>query len=559
MTKVRREISVARRRLTIQKGLQWLPWSILISFSVAFVALLIPKLTYLPFTFESWSQVWLAGAAGCSIGIPTCLALLSRPSLQSAAVEVDKRFGLQERLSSLLMLPKESPPSEAASALQLDAEAKIDRIDVRDGFPLRFSRVFPWVVLPVLACATLYWVPDAELPRIALSEDTIQRIHNAKQRTKPILSQVKALRETSEGLKKLEQRIEELQNKKEMQPKELLSDFNAIKKELEQRKDSLHGQDELKKAMESLKELEKGPGEKFGESMKAGDLSKASAELQDIQKQLAEGNMSKEQMEQFSKQLAQLDQAIKDKLDQQREKLQQLKDELSKAESSGDIEQAAALRKQIEQAENAIQRSAQASQAAQSLANAAKAMQNGDSQAAQQALSDLQKEIESMAASDAAMQELEQMMQSIENAKQASNCRACQGGGCSACQNSASNSSSGNRSGSQSGNRPGEQSPVQSTASGSGEGIGKGSSINPPGEEIETSPYDSRVTGQNRNLEQQFGGKVRGVNRPGMSLEEARAIIDNAAPEDPDAAEGIPLPRAEREQQREYFERLRSQ
>lgn len=570
MNKVPNEVIIARRRLCVAAGLRALPWVLVLCFSVCFLALLIPKITYLPYTYASWSRLWFMGAACAAMVLTIVVAVVRRPSLSVAALEVDKRYQLQERLSSLLALPEAERETAAAMALQRDTQLKLDRLDVRDKFPMQMSKNTPWVLLPLILCIGLSWVPDVSQASLAaLSPEAKQRLENVKQRTAPILTQVKTLREeidkqelkeVSEDLKKIERRLEEMQNKQNLEPKEMLSDFNAIKKEIEERKETLKSTEDLKKAMADLESLEKGPGEKMANALKNGEIEDAKAELQKLKDELKKGSLSDDDKKQLAKQLEQIHSAIEQKVHEQQNKVEELKKELEKAEASGDIEQAASLRKQVEQAENALQKAKNAAASSKSMADAASALRNGDASSAQASLDDLEKALDGMAASDAAMQELENVLDDLQNAKQSANCQSCSGGGCSKC-NGGSGSGKGSkqaRQGTSSKAATGSKSSQAVKGAGKGPGQGDGSATADPADEIETSEYDDRVDGFNRNTEQRFGGKVRGPNRPGMTLEEAREAISNSTPEDPEAAENIPLPRAEREQQKEYFERLRN-
>jgi hypothetical protein len=87
-------------------------------------------------------------------------------------------------------------------------------------------------------------------------------------------------------------------------------------------------------------------------------------------------------------------------------------------------------------------------------------------------------------------------------------------------------------------------------------GKGKGQA---EGEEVETNTdaYDSQIRDQMRNGESILAGKAIGPNRKGISREKAKEIVMAAEADDPNAIENIALPKAQRDQQKEYFESLR--
>jgi hypothetical protein len=479
-------------------------------------------------------------AALLSIGI----AFLYRPSRMGSAIELDRRFGLRERISSAYQLDAETRETAIGEALVQDAILKADRIDVRDHFPVKPAPQTPWVLLPLLSCVALFWVPDAELPIIAkLPGNTSERLNNIKNQTKPILAQIKKQREALEerGLqdaadefKKLEKKLEELQKSSTLDSKKLLSDFNEIKKEMEQRKESLGGTDSLKKAMDNLKNIDKGPADKMADALKDGDMDKAGKELDKLLEQMKSGSLSDAQKQQLAKQLDQIQKAIEKSQDQQKQAIEELKKELAKAEKSGDAEAAAKLQKKLD----AMQASASKGKAAEmvkaQLQKAQKAMEQGNDADAQQAMEELQAELAQLAEDQESLAEMEELMDSLQDAKKSSTCSECNGNGCAACKSD-------------------KEGKPNKNAKGEGRGAGDREEA-----EDKVKYFDSQVREQMRKGETVFGGKVGGPNRKGVTKEEVREAVLSASPDDPDAIENMSLPKAQRDQQRDYFNSLRT-
>jgi tetratricopeptide (TPR) repeat protein len=549
MDKIFKQVSKARRYLWLQKALAILPGWLLLSFSIAFVALLIPKLWYVPYTFESWGRNGLLAATAAALVGTLAHAWTLRPSLRSSAIELDRRFQLRERISSAFDLTPDAQQTPIGTALLHDAIRQVERIDIRDQFPIRPNTATPWVLLPILSCIALFWVPDAgQAAENALLLASKERIQNVKAQTKPVLEQVKKLRndleekglqEAADEFKKLEKKLEDLQKSDKADVKKLLADFNEIKREMEQRKESLGSSDTLKKAMENLKKLDQGPADKMADSLQKGDFKQAEKELEKMLDQLKSGKLSEQQKEQLAKQLDQMEKALQKAAQEQREAVEQLKKELEKAEKSGDLEKTGQLRKKLEQAEKSLSKCEQCQSMSEQLAKASQAMKDGNMQEAQQAMEEMMDQLEQMSLDSEALAELQEMMDEMQNAKNSSNCKSCSGEGCAECN------------GQGKGKKDGES---RFSKNSKGEGKGEGDRGE---EEDATKDFDSQVREQMRKGETVFGGKVGGPNRKGISKEEAREAILNAAPEDPDAIESLVLPKAQREQQREYFERLR--
>src|SRR5207248_11484683 len=67
------------------------------------------------------------------------LACLAAPSRLAAALALDERFGLKERVTTSLSLPPEQEDSPAAQALRADVNRRVAGLDVRARFPVRLS------------------------------------------------------------------------------------------------------------------------------------------------------------------------------------------------------------------------------------------------------------------------------------------------------------------------------------------------------------------------------------------------------------------------------------
>ena len=89
---------------------------------------------------------------------------------------------------------------------------------------------------------------------------------------------------------------------------------------------------------------------------------------------------------------------------------------------------------------------------------------------------------------------------------------------------------------------------------GEGEGTGEGDRDE---KEAGFKEYDAQVRDKMRKGEMVPGQKIGGKNRKGLTREEVRDAVKSATPDDPDAIENIELPKAQRDQLREYFDSLR--
>jgi hypothetical protein len=443
MQTIRNQVQKAWRRLWLQNFVSAFGWALLACFSACFIALLLPKLVYLPYTFASWSRIWMIGSGVAAIVASLLYASWKRPTELRAAIELDRRFDLRERASSALALPKEDRESAAGIALLQDAQNKLERIDIRDEFPVRPAPQLAWTMLPLAACIALFWVADASLPDgVSLPKSASENIVNVKNSTAPLLTAVQKKREEAESLgdqesaeqfKKLEEKIRDLQNNSEADQKKVIADLNEIKKGLQQKRDALGNADQMKKTMESLKELDKGPAEKMVKALQEGDIDQAEKELSKMLDALKSDNLDEQQSKQLQKQLEQMQKAMSDAQNKREQLKQDTQRELDKAEKEGNTEKIANLRKKLEQMEKSESQCKAGEKLAQQMAKAQKALQEGNKEGAAEALEEMQGQLEEMLQDEAASDELQEMLDQLEDAKNASKCDECKGAGCKAC------------------------------------------------------------------------------------------------------------------------------
>ena len=151
MDNLLKEIRRVQRRLAFQRFLGVLGWCWFASLLAA--AVVIGAARFYPLGIVDWQ--WLAGflAAGLVAAIGwTFLAIT--PTLQ-AALEIDHRFGLKERVSSTLAMHAADRETVAGQALIADADARVRRIAVLEKFPVRPPRHLLLPLLPALLLAVV--------------------------------------------------------------------------------------------------------------------------------------------------------------------------------------------------------------------------------------------------------------------------------------------------------------------------------------------------------------------------------------------------------------------
>jgi len=541
MDQIYKQSRIALRRLVSERFLKFLPRALSIVLGIAFIGVMLPKWMHLPVDPTIWYASWIGGAVLVGVITSLSMTLVGRPTLTDAATEIDRRFGLRERLSSAMWLTPEDQETELGAALAADANRRAAGLDVRDQFQWGFTNRLWLPVIPALLTALFWLVPDrVAAPVLATAEQA--SLTQVKNSTKPLIEQIKKKRELAEkqGLnaaadmfKKLESELADLQKDTKLDTKQTLAKLNDIKEQLAERKKELGSSEALKKNLQNLEKFEAGPAEKLGDALKQGDFDKAEQALEKLLEKMRDGEMTKEDMAKLEKQLEQLEKAMSEAARAQEQAKQALKEQIKQAEAAGDMQKAAQLQRKLEQAEAQAANTAQMQQMAEMLQQAQQAMKNGDSKGAQEALEQMASQLSQMNLSDSELQDLDELMDSLSQSKSQMMCKQCTGDGCSSCM----------------GTMPG-----QFPNRGMGEGAGAGER---PEEETDVDFFDSQVRDQMKLGETINGGKVGGDNRKGVTKVEVQEAVLTSMAEEPEPLDDTPLPKAQREHARGYFNSIR--
>ncbi len=549
MDLIQRQIKRAHRRLTTQLFLKHLTIAIVIALAIALIGIVVPKLWYVSVEKETWVASWIGSCLGAAFLFAALMTWLRRPPRLTAAVEVDRRFGLKERLSSALNLNSQDVASPVGSALLQDATQRAERIDVRDKFSWGFSRQQLWILIPASLAIGAWFIPDAEkrLPKQSIAANV--QLNQIKNATQPLVEQIRKKREEAEkaGLedavemyKQVESELDKLQKDGKLDAKKALAKLNDLKKEMQERRNELGTGESLKKNLEGLKNFDKGPAEKFADSLEEGNFEQASEELEKMIEKLEKGEMTPEMKEQLAKQAESLEKALEDAVANHEKNKKDLEEQISKAEQSGDVQKAAQLRKDLEKMQSKDSQMGELGEMADELDKLESALKSGDAKAAKEALEELKSQVEKMELSKEESEELEEMMDELDSSKSSMNCKKCGGKGCKDCKGA--------------GTKKGGQGRGQGNGDGMGEGQGFGDR---PEDETDTNFFDSQVRADVKEGETIFAGKIDGSNKKGITKEAMKEAVLTSQADDAESLENVVLPKAQRDQTREYFDKMR--
>jgi hypothetical protein len=536
--------------------------TLFVALIVATVALAVPafypiEIDGWKFDSQTWNLAWLSGSVSLAVLSSLVYAILAAPPLPRVALEVDRRFGLKERLSSSLSMTAIDRESEFGHALLRDAEHSADEIRVADRFPLRPRRVgwLPLAIIPILAVVIALAEPaqrDAGQPESDIDPAVVAQVKKASLQLKKRIEQqkrkadAKGLKDARDLFEKLEADLNKITEKKDIDRKEAMIALNDLKKQLEERREQLGSSDQLKKAMSQMKSLQAGPAEEVSKSIAKGDFGKAQQVMKDLANKLKKGELSDREKQQLKKQIEQIKEQLEKAAQAQKQKQDQLKQQIEQAKREGRMQDAAKMQQQLnEMQQQSQQQMQQMQQMADQLGQAAQAMQNGDSQQAADALQNMADQLGDMQQEMSELKDLESALNDLSQSKEQMRCQSCGGGGCKQCQGQGSGLGQPGQ-GKGSGDKPGD---------GLGEGAGQGDR---PEEETDTNTYETQVRGKVRKGKAVIAGFADGPNRKGISREDVQRAIDNSFSEESDPLENQQLPRTEADHARDYFNKLRA-
>jgi hypothetical protein len=542
MDVLKQQVRRARRRLAFQRFLAVLSWSWFAWLLAAAVVVTVDK--FKPLGVLEW--VWPAIGIGAGFLTAIIWSLITRRSELEAAIEIDRRFGLKERVSSTYALDPDQLGSSAGRALVDDAVKRVERLHVADQFRVRLGR---WSWLPVLPAVAVFLIALFLQP--AVTQNTAGGSVATKAERKQVKASVDPLRKKSlerrkeardkgllaaeELFAKLEQGAKELTKGDMTDKKQALVELNDLAKDLEKRREQLGAAEKMQEQFKQLKDLDKGPADKMADALKNGDFQVAMKELNQLRDKLENGKLDAEAKAALEKQLKQMEDKLRKMADAHDKAMQSMKKQIEELKKKGQAQQAKELEEKLAQMQQQTSQMKLAKQMADQLGQCSKCMQQGDKAGAAQAMSKLQEQLAELQQQADEMAMLEDAMSELEMAKDAMNCKECNGEGCQACMGMGAN-----RFG-----RPGMA-------------LGKGRGQGPrPEEKTDSKFYDTKVkqqTGKGAALVVDF---VDGPNMKGQVQQQIQTEFESMKAEETDPLTGQQLPRAYREHTQKYFDTLR--
>ncbi len=276
-------------------------------------------------------------------GLALLQSCLGYPSVVAAALAVDERFDLRERVTTLLTLPGPQVDTPAGEALKVDAEQRLKTVNVAEKFPI----YLPWstALLPVctavLAVVAFFLAPQlgpgshqagpSDPAKLAQAQEIKEQLDKLKKEQQPKKSEDLP---KSDQLKDIEAAWDKLVQKP-LDPKddekirERIQEMRTLEEKMKERIQDLKGlaqkNQDLKKTLEKLasrqadaqkKRPQDGPAKDLQDALQKGQFDKAKKEIERLAQKLQEEKLSKKEKEQLAQQLQDLHDQLQRLMDQ---------------------------------------------------------------------------------------------------------------------------------------------------------------------------------------------------------------------------------------------------
>jgi hypothetical protein len=548
MDQIRKQVSRARRRLWVELLLNRLIRCWFVTLLAAVVAIAVPKIVAIENLPAAWSAWWLGGAMGLGLAVALVWTWVRGRSELEAAMEIDRRFELKERIASSLSLPPEAAETPAGQALLNDALRAINRLEIDERFRIHVGRM-AWLPLGPALLAVLFitlWGNKEAQSSANPTGQTLSKeaLENSTQASRKKIDEIrkeaakKGLKDAEDLLLQVDKKVEHLA-KSETDKKQALVKLNDLAKELNEKRDKLGGDNELKKQLAGMKDFSKGPADKMVDAMKNGNWDKARQEMQKLSEQIKSGKLNEAGKKELQKQIEQLKQKLEQASAERKQAIDELKKQVAEQKKQGNLAEAGKLQQKLDQLQKQQKKDKQLGQMAKQLAEAQQAMQQGDKQAAAKAMDQMAQQLQDMQKDMKEGEMLEMAMDQLEMAKNQMDCPECNGKGCDKCQGN------------------GDTMSDKMGKGGDGLGYAKGGFGKRPEEKNDVNFRDSQVKQNPGKGAAVIAGEADGPNMRGnvaQSVQQEMAA-KGAEPADPLVIEQ--LPKTQRENAEDYFNHLR--
>jgi hypothetical protein len=322
VAELERKVRQVRGRLLLFRFCDSLVAALLVAALLCVLVLIVSRLTtaFAP----QWLLLTMAGLFVAAIAVAGMTTIARRTSMLEAAVVIDDRLGLRERLSSALLLKGHEDPNGAIQALERDAQRYAANVRPGQDFRYKAPRTLPHLFWPVMAGVLVYmFMPQMDLFATTPGDDEkeesrfegdekLRQQESQELRELAKETEAKAEELEDEALGQFARDLERLADDLEMG----LKDRKATIAELSRMEDEVRMQRrDMARSMEPFRQISglsrSQQTRELRQSLKDQDFSAAAQMLQDMAMEALQ-QKSPEELEQLAQELQQLAQELKD-------------------------------------------------------------------------------------------------------------------------------------------------------------------------------------------------------------------------------------------------------
>lgn len=351
LSTVERQVRRASRRLFVQALLNSLVWCWAGALAAAVGWFLLEPLL-LPGADGALRWFVAAGCFATGTVVAVLLTCQMAPSRLDAALALDARFGLKERVTTSLSLTPDLVGTPAGAALLADTDRRIASLDVAERFPVGLSWTAALVPAAAAALALVAFLYEPGTGRAHTSQPPKQLTLNPAEiqekldrLKKPLvpawpedLPKSKELKELEDEWKKLLERPLDPTDKEQV--RERVQEMRKIEEKMRDRIADLKDKaDRNKDIKDRLKELNRdpkakrdGPAKDFEDALAKGQMDKAMDELEKLRRKLEDKKLDPDERKALEDQLRDLERQLRRLAD-----MDDLKEKLKQALDKGEL------------------------------------------------------------------------------------------------------------------------------------------------------------------------------------------------------------------------------
>ncbi|MFL5242007.1 MAG: hypothetical protein ACJ8FY_07855 [Gemmataceae bacterium] len=350
-----RQLACARRRLLLQTALDYAAWCCTGGLVLAIVWFLAGP--YVLETSADWRRWAAAGgliAMGGTFGV--AFAWVRRPAAVSAALALDERFGLKERVTTSLLLSASQATTPAGQALLADVNERVRGLDVASRFPIRVGWNTGLILVGAIALVlvALFYEPTIRNTNSKTNGDLLlapetkadvdkefqQLAKNEKLKKPDPVAKNDKVQEIDDDLEKLLNQPRDNKDQVKDRIRDLTEIEDKIKDDQKATEDKAAAIKEQLKQMDRLRKKDKKSDDDrngLEKAMKDGDLEKAKQEMDRLAKKLKDKELNIPEREQLQNELHDIQDKL-ERLSREKEDLEKEMEDLRELSRKGELD-----------------------------------------------------------------------------------------------------------------------------------------------------------------------------------------------------------------------------